>query len=78
MSNAGKLHPSLASSDSPHNPRVMRVSEIAEYLKLHPTTIYRLLKRQAIPGFKIGNDWRFNVEEIDRWRLASTARRSTS
>jgi excisionase family DNA binding protein len=51
----------------------MTVSETAEYLKLHPTTLYRLLKRQAIPGFRIGSDWRFNVEEIDRWRLTSTA-----
>jgi excisionase family DNA binding protein len=29
--------------------------------------IYRLLKRGELPGFKIGSDWRFNAEEIDRW-----------
>jgi len=22
-----------------------------------------------LPGFKIGSDWRFNVEVIDEWRL---------
>ena len=47
---------------------VMRVAEVAEYLHVHPTTIYRLLKKHKIPGFKVGSDWRFNIESIDRWR----------
>jgi hypothetical protein len=32
-----------------------------------------LLRGNAIPGFKIGSDWRFNVEEVDKWRLELTA-----
>jgi excisionase family DNA binding protein len=36
---------------------------------VHKSTIYRLLKGNAIPSFKIGSDWRFNVDEIDAWRL---------
>jgi excisionase family DNA binding protein len=47
----------------------MNVSELSEYLRVHRSTIYRLLKRGALPGFKIGSDWRFNVEAIDDWRL---------
>jgi excisionase family DNA binding protein len=47
----------------------MKIAEVSEYLKVHRSTIYRLLRRQAIPAFKIGNDGRFNVEEIDKWRL---------
>jgi excisionase family DNA binding protein len=49
--------------------KVMNVSELSEYLRVHRSTIYRLLKRGALPGFKIGSDWRFNVEAIDDWRL---------
>ena len=49
----------------------MTAREIAEYLRVHKTTLYRLLKRRMIPGFKIGGDWRFNVETIDAWRLNS-------
>jgi hypothetical protein len=30
---------------------------------------YRLLKRNQIPAFRIGTDWRFNIEAIDHWRL---------
>jgi excisionase family DNA binding protein len=47
----------------------MTVNELSTYLRVHRSTIYRLLKKGQIPGFKIGSDWRFNVEAIDEWRL---------
>lgn len=47
---------------------MMTVREVSEYLRVHPTTIYRLLKLKRIPGFRIGGDWRFNPELIDKWR----------
>jgi excisionase family DNA binding protein len=49
--------------------QVMKIDEVADYLHVHPSTIYRLLKRQELPAFKIGSDWRFNLESIDQWRL---------
>ena len=48
---------------------VMTVRELSEYLRVHPSTIYRLLRRNQIPAFRMGSDWRFNIEAIDRWRL---------
>jgi excisionase family DNA binding protein len=48
--------------------RVMTVKEVSDYLHVHPSTIYRLIKRRQIPAFRIGSDWRFNVETIDKWR----------
>jgi excisionase family DNA binding protein len=54
--------------DLPDTAVVMTVKELAEYLHVHPSTIYRLLKTSQLPAFKVGSDWRFNVEEIDRWR----------
>jgi excisionase family DNA binding protein len=49
--------------------KVLTVDEVCSYLRVHRSTIYRLLKKGQIPGFKIGSDWRFNVEAIDRWRF---------
>jgi excisionase family DNA binding protein len=49
--------------------QIMTVKELADYLRVHPSTIYRLLKEKHIPAFKVGSDWRFNREAIDRWRL---------
>ncbi len=49
--------------------KVLTVKELSSYLRVHPSTIYRLLKKGQLPGFKVGSDWRFNIEAIDRWRL---------
>jgi excisionase family DNA binding protein len=47
---------------------VLTLDEVASYLRVDPSTIYRLLKRQEITAFKVGSDWRFNFESIDHWR----------
>jgi excisionase family DNA binding protein len=53
---------------SPEKPKVVNLEEVAAYLHVHRSTIYRLLRQGKLPGFRIGSDWRFNLEEIDRWR----------
>jgi excisionase family DNA binding protein len=47
--------------------KVISISELSEYLRVHRSTLYRLLKKGQLPGFRVGSDWRFNVEAIDRW-----------
>lgn len=49
---------------------VLNAREVAAYLGVHLTTIYRLLKEKEIPAFRVGADWRFNLESIDSWRRA--------
>jgi len=49
------------------NDDVMTLREVAEYLRIHQTTLYRLIKRGKIPAFRVGSDWRFNREQINRW-----------
>lgn len=49
--------------DSP----VMTVRELAHYMKVHKSTIYRMLKRGVVPAFKVGSDWRFTYAAIDEW-----------
>ena len=48
--------------------KVMTVQEVSSYLRVHPSTIYRMLKRHELPAFRVGSDWRFTVDAIDRWR----------
>jgi excisionase family DNA binding protein len=52
------------------NGRVLTVRDVSSYLRVHPSTIYRMLKRNQLPAFRVGSDWRFTVEAIDHW-LAS-------
>jgi excisionase family DNA binding protein len=54
-------------------PAVMTVREVADYLQIHPTTLYRILNRGEIPAFRVGSDWRFSREAIDRWSMGQTA-----
>jgi excisionase family DNA binding protein len=49
--------------------RVLTVKEAADYLHLHQSTIYRMLKRSQLQAFRVGSDWRLNLETIDRWRV---------
>jgi len=49
---------------------IMTVNEIAQYLRVHATTIYRLLKENRVPAFRVGSDWRFSRRAVDRWMLS--------
>jgi excisionase family DNA binding protein len=49
--------------------KMMTLSEVASYLRVHRSTIYRLLKHRELPAFKAGSDWRFNRDDIDQWRM---------
>jgi excisionase family DNA binding protein len=46
---------------------VLTLEEVADFLHVHSSTIYRLLKNRRIPAFKVGSDWRFNQESIEQW-----------
>jgi excisionase family DNA binding protein len=46
---------------------IMTLTEVAKYLRTHPTTIYRLLKKKQIPALRLGKEWRFSRERIDNW-----------
>lgn len=46
---------------------ILTIKEVAEYLKVSPRSIYKLVKDGTIPTFKIMNMWRFEQEKIDQW-----------
>ena len=55
-------------------PRLLTVRELAGYLRIHQATVYRLLREQKLPAFRVGSDWRFNRQEIERWMLQEQKR----
>ena len=40
-------------------------TEVAEYLRISESTVYRLLTAGAIPGVKVGRSWRVRKEDLD-------------
>jgi excisionase family DNA binding protein len=48
-------------------PRIMTIEELAKYLRLHKSTVYRMVRQGEMPSSKIGNQWRFRKDVIDAW-----------
>lgn len=44
---------------------LMTVSQVAEYLRIHPEVIRRWLREKKLPGYKVGKEWRVAKEDID-------------
>lgn len=46
---------------------VLTIKELAVYLKIPKSTLYKLVREGKIPSQKIGRHWRFLKGAIDRW-----------
>jgi len=46
---------------------VLTVKEVASLLRVDEKTVYRLVKKRQLPGFKVAGAWRFKHEDIDLW-----------
>jgi len=47
--------------------KMLKAKEAAEFLGVHVETLRRLARNGEIPSFKIGKDWRFNKDALERW-----------
>ncbi len=52
----------------------MTIEELAVYLKVSKSTLYKLAQEGKVPGQKVGRHWRFRRDIIDEW-LASRPQR---
>lgn len=57
-------------------PEILTIRDVATYLKLPVSTVYRLAERRDLPGHKVGRQWRFHKSVLDEWfrQHAATAR----
>ncbi len=51
----------------PSDSDVMNTLEAAAFLGVHVETLRKIARRNEIPSFKIGRDWRFRKEALVRW-----------
>ena len=47
--------------------KVMTIGDLAKYLKLSTSTLYKLAQEEKVPGVKVGKHWRFHKHAIDAW-----------
>jgi len=45
---------------------ILTVREVADYLKLSRTTVWRWCNRGRLPAFKVGRGWRIHREEVEK------------
>ncbi len=46
---------------------IMNVKELAEYIGMSKSKIYQLIRQKKIPASKIGRQYRFTRELMDKW-----------
>ncbi len=48
-------------------PEFLTADEVAVYLRIPLSTVYKLVQDQVLPGFKVGKHWRFRRVSIQSW-----------
>jgi PTS system nitrogen regulatory IIA component len=47
--------------------QLMTIKQVANYLNVNERTVLKLVQEGAIPGVKVGNQWRFRKAMVDTW-----------
>ena len=49
---------------------VLTIDEVAAYLRIPVSSVYRLAQENRIPAQKVGRHWRFYKPTLDLWLLS--------
>jgi nitrogen PTS system EIIA component len=52
----------------------LRVRDVAELLSVSEKTVYRWVQQNALPGYRVNNQYRFNRAELLEWATANKIR----
>jgi excisionase family DNA binding protein len=55
---------------------ILKIEQLAVFLTVPKSTVYKLVCDGQVPGHKVGRHWRFSREAILRWVEESAAGRS--
>lgn len=45
----------------------LTVQQVADLLSVNERTVYRMVLKGDLPGFRVAGSWRFLVEDIEAW-----------
>jgi len=51
--------------------KILTITEVAERLRMHPVSVYRLVKEAKLPVFRIGRLLRFDADQVEKWILSA-------
>ena len=58
-------------------PKILTLPEVAELLRVHPITVYRMIKQGRLPSFRIGRVLRFDSAQLEDWLRAREIKAAT-
>jgi len=67
----GMSRPRTAKSPPTPMPEVMTIDDLAGYLQVSKSSLYKLVQSGKVPGQKVGKHWRFSRAVIERWLARS-------
>ena len=47
--------------------KLLTLNDLADYLSVSRRTVYRLMKGESMPAYRLGSHLRFRRGEIDEW-----------
>jgi excisionase family DNA binding protein len=63
-----------AANGDPAQGEVLTLAEAAVYLRMPEPDVLRLVAEQALPGRRLGNEWRFLKTAIQQWLSTTPAK----
>jgi len=48
-------------------PEVMTIDDLATYLQVSKSSLYKLAQDGRVPGKKVGRHWRFHRNAVEAW-----------
>ena len=54
--------------------KLLTIKEVQEVLSLSERTIFRLIKKKELKGFKVGREWRFEEQDVTNYINAQRAK----
>ena len=57
----------MTDEDPPTDAAMLTVAEVAAYLKISPTTVWRHCVQGKLPAFRIGRQWRVERRDLEVW-----------
>lgn len=59
------------------NLRLLTIRDVSQILQISSQTLYKMIEAGEIPAIRIGNQWRFEEEQLYQWIRQSATNSQT-
>jgi len=56
------------------DPEVMNILQASQYLGISPDTLYKYVREEKVPAFKLGSRWKFKKSILDAWMVRKSSK----